>query len=123
MIEREREERGRERERGREGEGEQRERKRVDGEREVGREYAWTANMLRIAVQVYVTKKPGNFVQHFLEICHSNRPRSGVDLHQYPMERPPHQFFSQKMSGSRDRKFCARGDAPLKNKRRGDSRA
>ena len=52
-----------------------------------------------LCVQVYVTKKPGNFVQHFLEICHSNRPRSGVDLHQYLMERPPHQFFSQKNVG------------------------
>ena len=32
-------------------------------------------------VQAYFPKTPANFVQHFLEICHSNRPRSGVDLH------------------------------------------
>ena len=50
-------------------------------------------------VQVYIAKSPGNFGQHFLETCHGNRPRSGVDLHQYPMERPPHQFFSQKNVG------------------------
>ena len=38
-------------------------------------------------------------MQHFLETCHGNRPRSSVDLHQYHMERPPHQFFSQKNVG------------------------
>ena len=52
-----------------------------------------------LRLQVYVTKKPGNFGQHFLETCHGNRPRSSVDLHQYHMERLPHQFFSQKNVG------------------------
>ena len=41
-------------------------------------------------------KKVLNFGQHFLETCHGNRPRSGVDLHQYHIERPPHQKKSQK---------------------------
>ena len=50
-------------------------------------------------VQAYFPKNPGNFGQHFLEICHGNRPGSRVDLHQYHMERPPHQFFSQKNVG------------------------
>ena len=50
-------------------------------------------------LQAYFPKSPANFVQHFLEICNSNRPRSGVDLHQYHMERAPHQFFSQKNVG------------------------
>ena len=37
----------------------------------------------------YLLKKPGNFVQHFLETCHRSRPLYGVDLHQYHMERVP----------------------------------
>ena len=40
----------------------------------------WLAVMV---VQAYVPKNPLNFGQHFLETCHGNRPRSGVDLHQY----------------------------------------
>ena len=92
---------------------------------------ACTLSLRKPCIQVYVTKKPGNFGQHFLEICHSNRTCSSVELHQYHLERLPHQFFSQKNVGvarsqNSPRKrvfFAARGDAPLKNERRGDSRA
>ena len=59
-------------------------------------------------LQAYFPKKPGNFGQHFLETCHGNRPRSGVDLHQYHMERAPHQFFSQKNVGVAKSTFSLR---------------
>ena len=42
-------------------------------------------------------------MQHFLETCHSNRSRSAVHLHQYHMERPPHQKKIEKKSGSQNR--------------------
>ena len=38
-------------------------------------------------------------MQHFLETCHSNRSRSAVHLHQYHMERPPHQKKIEKKVG------------------------
>ena len=47
-------------------------------------------------VQAYFPKKFLNFGQHFLEICHANPPRSGVDLHHIHMERAPHRFFFRK---------------------------
>ena len=53
----------------------------------------------QLHLQAYFPKTPGNFVQHFLETYHGNRSRSGVGLHQYHMERAPHQFFSQKNVG------------------------
>ena len=47
-------------------------------------------------VQAYFPKKPGNFAQHFLEICHGNRSRSGMGLLHIHMERAPHRFFFRK---------------------------
>ena len=59
--------------------------------------------VLRVFLLAYRLKKPGNFAQHYLETCHGNRPRSVVDLHQYHMERAPHQKKSKKKSGSQNR--------------------
>ena len=50
-------------------------------------------------LQAYFPKKPWNFGQHFLETCHGNRPRSVVDLHQYYMEKAPHQNKIEKKTG------------------------
>ena len=52
-------------------------------------------------VLAYRLKKPANFVQHFLETCHSNRSRSAVHLHQYHMERPPPPKTNRKQSWGR----------------------
>ena len=47
-------------------------------------------------VQAYFPKKPGNFIQHFPEICHGNRSRSGMGLLHIHMERAPRRFFFRK---------------------------
>ena len=47
-------------------------------------------------LQAYFPKKPGNFAQHFLEICHGNRSRSGMGLLHIHMERAPRRFFFRK---------------------------
>ena len=47
-------------------------------------------------LQAYFPKKPGNFIQHFLEICHGNRSRSGMGLLHIHMERAPRRFFFRK---------------------------
>ena len=57
------------------------------------------------ALQAYFPKKPLNFGQHFLETCHASPPRSGVDLHQYHMERAPPPKNRKNMSGSQNRPF------------------
>jgi hypothetical protein len=49
-----------------------------------------------LGLQAYFPKSPGNFGQHFLEICHANPLRSGVDLHHIHMERPPQRLFFRK---------------------------
>ena len=56
-------------------------------------------SLYRCGLQAYFPKKPGNFGQHFLETCHGNRPRSVVDLHQYYMEKAPHQKKIEKKFG------------------------
>ena len=47
-------------------------------------------------------------MQHFLETCHSNKSRSAVHLHQYHMERPPHQKKIEKNVGVAKSTFSPR---------------
>ena len=85
----------------------------------------------RFDLQAYLLKKPGNFAQHYLANACSHAKMEVRYPTKHPIKELPTNFLSKKIKFRRDRPFphinhfffAARGDAPLENKRRGDSRA